>query len=73
MRLGVTGALPRSLGELTPDAIARVRAMGFSGHVLPAGDAPSEITNARAAEVGRRFADAGVELVEYGRVAFDQP
>jgi sugar phosphate isomerase/epimerase len=45
--------------------------MGFAGHVLPAGDTPSEITDARAAEVGRMFADAGVELVEYGRFGTD--
>jgi sugar phosphate isomerase/epimerase len=67
VRLGVLGALPRSLEELTPDAIARVRAMGFAGTGLPAGDPPAEITTGRAAEVGRLFADAGLELVEYGR------
>jgi sugar phosphate isomerase/epimerase len=67
LRLGVTGALPRSLGELTPSAIARVREMGFSGTTLPAAESPAEISDRRAGEVGRMFADAGLDLVEYGR------
>jgi sugar phosphate isomerase/epimerase len=67
VRLGVLGALPRSLNELTPAAIARVREMGFTGTGLPGGDDPSGVTTERAREVGRLFVDAGVELVEYGR------
>lgn len=67
MRLGVLQALPRSLAELTPAAIARVRAMGFTGTGLPASDPPETIADGRAGEIGRMFADAGVELVEYGR------
>ena len=67
MRLGVIGAVPRSLDELSPAAIANVREMGFAGTNLPSGDDPAVVTSERAAEVGRMFADAGVELVEYGR------
>jgi sugar phosphate isomerase/epimerase len=67
MKLGVLGALPRGFGELTPAAIGSVRQMGFSGTGLPGGDDPAEVTTPRAEEVGRMFADAGVDLVEYGR------
>jgi sugar phosphate isomerase/epimerase len=67
MKLGVLGALPRSLNDLTPAAIAAVRRMGFTGTGLPSGDDPASISTARASEVGRMFADAGVELIEYGR------
>jgi sugar phosphate isomerase/epimerase len=67
VRLGVLGALPRGLGELTPAAVAGVREMGFTGTGFPPGDDPAGLTTERAREVGRMFADAGVELVEYGR------
>jgi len=67
MKLGVLGALPRTFGELTEEAIRGVRAMGFVGTGLPAGDDPAGVTTDRARQIGRMFADGGVELVEYGR------
>ncbi|TAK21215.1 MAG: sugar phosphate isomerase/epimerase [Chloroflexota bacterium] len=67
MKLGVLGALPRAFADLTLDAIRGVRAMGFSGTGLPGGDDPAGVSNETAREAGKKFQDAGVELIEYGR------
>src|SRR5688572_27143618 len=67
MKLGVLGALPRRFDELTTGSIQNVVRMGFTGTGLPAGDDPADITTPRAEEIGRMFADLGVDLVEYGR------
>lgn len=67
MRLGVLNFLPRHLDELQPAQLRQLRDLGFTGTGLPGADDPASIPTARAAEVGRMFHDAGVDLIEYGR------
>jgi len=67
VRLGVLNFLPRYLDELQPAQLRQLRDLGFTGTGLPGADDPASIPTARAAEVGRMFHDAGVDLIEYGR------
>jgi sugar phosphate isomerase/epimerase len=41
--------------------------MGFSGTGLPTTYSPTSLSLERAREIGRMFADAGLDMVEYGR------
>jgi sugar phosphate isomerase/epimerase len=67
MKLGVLQALPARLEDLRPDRLEHIRDMGFTGTGLPTSYAPDAISLERASEIGRMFADAGLDLVEYGR------
>lgn len=67
MKLGVLQALPAHLDDLSPERLAQIRAMGFTGTGLPTSYAPESIRPERARQIGRLFADAGLDLVEYGR------
>jgi sugar phosphate isomerase/epimerase len=67
MKLGVLQALPPSLEDLHPDRLNQIREMGFTGTGLPTSYAPQSISLERAGELGTMFADAGLDLVEYGR------
>jgi len=67
MKLGVLQALPSRVDELSPERLAHIRAMGFTGTGLPTSYSPEAITPDRARQIGSMFADAGLDLVEYGR------
>lgn len=67
MKLGVLQFLSPRLDDLAPDDLRELRMLGFTGTGLPTGDDPATISTDRAAQVGSRFVDAGIDLVEYGR------
>jgi sugar phosphate isomerase/epimerase len=67
VKLGVLQALPSRLDELSSERLARIGEMGFTGTGLPTSYVPDSITLERARDIGRQFADAGLDLVEYGR------
>ena len=67
MKLGVLQALPPHVDDLSLDRLTHVRQMGFTGTGLPTSYEPAAISTQRARELGAMFADAGLDLVEYGR------
>jgi sugar phosphate isomerase/epimerase len=71
MKLGVLQFLPPTFDELTPELLRQLRALGFSGTGLPAGDDPATVSTDRARAIGAMFQEAEVSLVEYGRYSTD--
>jgi sugar phosphate isomerase/epimerase len=67
MKLGITGLLPNKVEDIDAPAIRRVREMGFTGTALNIDDPPADISTARAAEIGKLFADEAIKGVEYGQ------
>lgn len=67
MKLGIGGFLPSSFVEVTPEALRRVRELGFAGAAFYGPDSPTDVTTEQAREVGRICAEEGVELAEYGQ------
>ena len=62
MKLGVLQALPPRVDELSPERLAHIRSMGFTGTGLPTSYSPEAITPDRARQIGSMFADAGLDL-----------
>jgi L-ribulose-5-phosphate 3-epimerase len=67
MRLGIAGLLPGTIDELNTATARQVREMGFSGVAWNSRIPLATITPDRAREIGRIFADEGVDLVELGQ------
>lgn len=67
MRLGIAGLLPTNVAEIDAAGARAVREMGFAGAALFFFDPPQAIATERAVEIGRIFADEGVDVVEYGQ------
>lgn len=67
MRLGVVGMMPSDFRDIRSEHLAGVRALGLSGVGFHApGRKLGEVTPGECAAVRRTFAEAGMELVQFG-------
>lgn len=67
MRLGVVGMMPSDFRTISADHLAAVRSLGLSGVGFHApGRGLADVTDRECAQVRQTFADAGMELVQFG-------
>ena len=66
MKLGITGWLPGDPKAMTPAALKAIKDAGFSGFGVNFRTGVESITDDVAANVGKVFADSGLDAVELG-------
>lgn len=67
MRLGVVGMMPADFRTINSEHLAGVRRLGLSGVGFHApGRKLADVTEAECGQVRRTFADAGMDLVQFG-------
>lgn len=67
MRLGVVGMMPSDFRAINSEHLAAVRALGLSGVGFHAGGRGLfDVTSAETAQVKKTFADAGMDIVQFG-------
>ncbi|MFZ1756018.1 MAG: sugar phosphate isomerase/epimerase family protein, partial [Caldilineaceae bacterium] len=67
MRLGVVGMMPSDFRTINSEHLAAVRGLGLSGVGFhAAGRGLAAVTSAECAQVRQTFADAGMDIVQFG-------